>query len=375
MRLNAKTGVISTSAVALFLVGCSSTQTTLESHGDYRESETEIVQTLEMPPNLFNPGKAKSSLALALAQVEKVETAKAKIESNDFIPTFKAEGIYVASNLSERWLEIDSVDSDKVWLSVKRFLSSSGFAIASERKDIGVLQTEYQQRTELVPLAEVSALTRVLNSWRPELAEGVYDKYTVRLETDAAMGKTRVYFNHSMLYSPEANEVRDLEERWSIKPYSPKMEALALYQAMVFLGSTSDKAIAQLNVSEKMIELVEGEEFNALLLNSDLDSSWRYLQAMVYRSDWAIESMSKEFYKLSVKIPDALKKEQGLLSSLAFWKEADKQVLPDVVIFHLRAEKDQVSQSALTVDAEEGVKPLTAEQRRYIFENLGLLAK
>ena len=373
MRLYAKTVVLSTSVMALFFAGCSSTSSNLESDKNYRDTESDIVQTLEMPPNLFNPGKAKSSLALALAQAEKEELVKE--DKFDHIPNFKVDGLAINSNLSERWLEIDSVNSDEVWSALKRFLMGSGFGIAEERKDIGVLKTEYQERSELVPLDSVGTLTKMLNSWRPELATGVFDKYTVRLETDVDTNKTRVYFSHSMLYSPDANEERGLEERWRIKPYSPVMEAEALYQAMVFFGSTREKALAQLKVSENMVELIDGEEFRSLTLKANLDKSWSYLQAMVYRADWQMDKVQKSHYKMWLKVPDQVKKEQSLLSNLAFWRKTDKQDLPEVLLLQLTQSEEDGELSILSVNATEAASALNSEQRRYIFESLGLLAK
>ncbi|GKT12146.1 MAG: outer membrane protein assembly factor BamC [Thiomicrorhabdus sp.] len=373
MRLYAKTVVLSTSVMALFLAGCSSTSSQLESDKNYRDSQAKVVKNLEMPPNLFNPGKARSSLAQALAQVEKEELAKE--DKFDHIPNFKADGLAINSNLSERWLEIDSVNSDEVWSALKRFLKSSGFAIAEERMDIGIIKTEYQERSELVPLAGVGALTKMFNSWRPELANGVFDKYTVRLETDVAASKIRIYFSHSMLYSPDANEERGLSDRWRIKPYNPMMEAEALYQAMVFFGSTREKALAQLQVTEHMHDTVDGEEFKSLSLKANLDQSWSYLQAMVYRADWQMDKVERAHYKMWLKVPDQLKKEQSLLSNLAFWRDSDKQDLPENIILQLTPSEDQSEQSVLSIKAMDSTGTLNAEQRRYIFESLGLLGK
>ncbi|MGM0540890.1 MAG: hypothetical protein ACQEQR_00465 [Pseudomonadota bacterium] len=373
MRLTAKTVVISTSLIAMSLSGCSTTTGLFGSDSDYRDSEGKVVQNLEMPPNLFNPGKDKSNLSLALAQAE--QDALAEQDSYDHIPNFKADGLSIQSNLSERWLEIESDNSEEVWLGLKRFFESTGFTVAEERKDIGVMKTEYQKRTELVPLDDVGPLTKLLNSWRPELAEGVYDKYIARVETDLSGNKVRIYFSHHMLYSPEANEARDLGDRWRIKPYSPVMEAQALYQAMVFFGSTSEKALAQLKITEKMVEIVDGEEFQGLSLRADMEKSWNYIQAMVYRADWQMDKVRIADHKMWIKVPERAKEEDSFLSSLAFWKADGKADLPDVVELQLTTSEMDAAQTILTVKSTEDDKPLNAQQRRYVFESLGLLAE
>jgi outer membrane protein assembly factor BamC len=364
---------ISTSVAILGLSGCSMFQNSENTYqNNYRDSETEIVQTLEMPPNLFNPGQAKSQLAETLALLE--QDKKLEQSGHNHIPTFKADGLSIKSNLSERWLEIESIESEQVWQNIKQFLQSFGFTIAEERKDIGVLNTEYLKRTELVPQDDVGLITKLLNSWRPELAEGIFDKFVVRIETDINATVTRVYFSHHMLYSPEVNETIEGSERWKIKPYRPEMEAQALYQAMVFFGTSRNKALAQLNVSEQMVELVEGEEFSHLVLRASLDKGWSYLQAMIYRANWQVNQTDSTLYSLWVEVPTVVKQEKSLLSSLAFWRSSEQQDLPDVVKLQLRVSEDDAKKTLLTVQSTDDATPLKGSQRRYIFESLGLLA-
>ncbi|NPA71636.1 MAG: outer membrane protein assembly factor BamC [Gammaproteobacteria bacterium] len=373
MRLYAKAVIVSTSLLAMSLTGCSTITGMFGSDGSYRDSEGKIVKSLEMPPNLFNPGKAKSHLSLALAQAE--QDVLAEKDAYDHIPNFKADGLAIQADLSERWLEIDSTNSEEVWSGLKRFMTSAGFTIAEERKDIGILKTEYLKRTELVPLDDVGPITRLLNSWRLELAEGVYDKYIARVETDVKAQKTRIYFSHSMLFSPEANEERGLSERWRIKPYSPVMEAQALYQAMVFFGSSSEKALAQLKITENMVETLDGEEFNALVLRASVDKSWSYLQAMVYRAGWQMDKVIVAQHQMWVKVPESAKKDESLFSGLAFWRDADKRDLPELVRLQLAPSESDPAVTLLTLGVAETEVNLNAKQRRYVFESLGLLAE
>ncbi len=358
----------------LGLSGCSVFQNSENHYRDnYRGSETEMVQTLEMPPNLFNPVKVKPPLSNIM--VEQEEHPQPELERALTIPTFQAEGLAIKSNLSERWLEVDSVDSEQVWLSIKRFLHSFGFTVAQERKDIGVLKTEYLKRTELVPMDDVGLITQLLNSWRPELAEGVYDKFVVRVETDTKTQVTRVYFSHHMLYSPDTNEAMGGENHWKIKPYRPEMEAQALYQAMVFLGAKHSTALTQLKASEHQIELVEGEELAYLILQANLETSWNYLQAMIYRADWSMVKSLPLTHTILVELPDSIRQEKTLFSRLAFWKSSEQMDLPKVVRLTLEGVKEELSKTRLSVQSLDGESPLDGTQKRYIFEHLGLLAQ
>ena len=373
MRLYAKTFVLTTSLATLSLSGCSTISNIFGTDGSYRDNEAKLVKSLEMPPNLFNPAKPQTEMSLALKKAE--QDALAEKDQFDYIPNFKAQGLAVKSNLSERWLEIDSSNSEQVWSSLKRFFVSKGFAISLERKDIGVMKTDYLARTELVPLDDVGPLTKLLNSWRPELADGVYDKFTARVETDLNNSVVKVFINHSELYSPDANEAREIDRQWRIKPYSPVMEAQALYETMVFFGSSSEKALAQLKVTEQMVEVVEGEELEGLAFRSSIDESWSYLQAMIYRANWSIDKVKASHHELWVQVPNSLKEDDSFMSSLAFWKDSGKKALPDLVKLNLTQSESDSEKVILTVSAPENASPLNEKQRRYVFESLGLLTQ
>ena len=189
--------------------------------------------------------------------------------------------------------------------------------------------------------------------------------------------KTRVYFHHHMLFSPDSNLGVGGEEKWRIKPYNPLFEAEALYQAMIFFGSTSDVALAQLKVTGKMTEEFNGQqELAGLVLHANMDQSWSYLQAMIYRADWQVDESDKVKRQLLVKVPDEARKDDSFLGKLAFWKDdADKVQLPKVVVLQLEADEQDASRTYLTAKAQEDDVPLNEEKRKYLFKRLGLLGQ
>jgi len=355
------------------LSGCSSISSLMgEDENDYRVNETQLAKNLEMPPNLFHPSKKQSQMEMVFQTQQATQ-----IEQKATIPTYQVEGVSIQANLSERWLELDTANSEHVWQSIKRFMNSLGMQVEEERKDIGIIKTGFANRTELAPLDDVGPLTKLFNSWRPELAEGIYDRLVARVETDEATNKTRVYFHHHMLYSPDTNEEISGEDRWRVKPYNPLFEAEALYQAMIFFGSNSDVALAQLKTTGKMSEIFEGEqELEALILHANLSQSWGYLQAMVYRADWQVEQTMPATHQMWVKVPEEAQADSSFLSKLAFWKsEGDKPDLPEVVLLTLTADEKDSNRSFLTANVKEGESPLNEEKRKYLFEKLGLLGQ
>lgn len=353
------------------LGGCSSFSSLMGGgETDYRANETQLSKNLEMPPNLFHPSKKQAQMEVVF------KNQPAVADQKKTIPTYQAEGVSIQSNLSERWLELDTVNSDQVWDGVKRFLSTLGMSVKEERKDIGIIKTDYTKRTDLVPLDDVGTLTKLLNSWRPELAEGVFDRFVARIETDETAGKTRVYFHHHMLYSPETNAELSNSERWRIKPYNPMMEAEALHQAMIFFGSSSELALAQLKVTGKMAELFEGkQELEGLVLHANLSKSWGYLQAMVYRADWQVEDVMADRNEMWVKVPEDARAGGSFLSKLAFWNSSGKTQLPEKVLMKLTVDEENAERTFLTVKGKENGTPLNEAQRKALFDKLGLLSQ
>ncbi|BBP45684.1 hypothetical protein THMIRHAS_10570 [Thiosulfatimonas sediminis] len=374
MRFAKKTLLATTLAMTfgtLGLTGCSTLNNMFGSDDSYRDTEAKTVKNLEMPPNLFNPGKADSQLSPALQQANQ---AIAKQQAAQTIPTFRAQGLSINGNLSERWLEFATANSDEVWRGVERYFTSAGFKIAEARKDIGIIKTDYIAREELAPIAkENGPLTRLFNSWRPEIAKGAYDKFIARVETDSVRGVTKVFINHSEMVAPGDRNESLNSANWTMRPYSPVIEAQALYQAMVFFGSSSEQALAQLQATENKVETLDGEEFSGLKFTAGIDESWSYLQAMAYRSGWNVFKSSKGNGSMQLDVPADIRTEEGLLSGLAFWRDSDKKALPSRVAMTLSTSDD--GSTILRASALEGDVPLTPAQRKYLFESLGLLAK
>lgn len=372
----AKLSILSLSILALN--GCSSlnTEDASSMNGDYRETNGTLSKNLEIPPNLISPVVGADAFYTVLGTVE--------AEKTNSIPSYQAKGLRIQSNLTERWLEMDTEDSQRVWTGVQTYLKSLGMPIEEARKDIGVIKTEFVPRKEIVPLDDQGPLTKLLNSWRTEFADGAYDRLIARVETDDAAGKTRVYFHHYMLYTAPVGEfergtedAEDIIGKLSIKPYNPLFEAEALYQAMIFFGADQANAVQQIQITENRMEMVEGTAFDGVKLKANLEESWGYLKAMVYRADWTIDKVDPDNYQAWLKVPDEMREEKGFFSKMAFWRDDDAKVVPEVVRFDLKAVENEVgdpvkpAMSVLTVRSLEDDEPLNEKQREYLFELLG----
>lgn len=360
------------------LSGCESLNTKDSSGGvgDYRATETALSQSLEMPPNLIAPSQQKDEFYRI------VDGNYSGVTEANIIPSYQAKGLSIESNLGERWLEMDTVDADKVWQGLGVFVKSMGFNVKSARRDIGVIETNFAPRKELVPLDNQGPLTKLLNSWRSEFAVGAFDRLIVRVEMDIVLNKTRVYFYHSTLFSTVDAEGDTTLGNAKIRPSNPYFEAEALYQAMIFFGAVQADALQQIEMTENRIELTQGRmAFDGLKLKATLEESWTYFKAMLYRMNWSIDKMDADNYQAWVKLPEAVRKDSSLVSKLAFWRDSDSFVLPEIVKFSLTASDEKLAKlegsklSVLQVRALEEEVPLDEAQRKRIFEQLGLIEK
>lgn len=368
----------------LLLAGCSSSTTKnanqvidYDADTSYRETEEQLSESLDMPPNLFALSKGRDDFNKNIG----AENSAKPEAGYRYIPTYRAKNVSVHSNLSERWLEIKGMKSQKVWKGVEDFLVSMGFTIKESRKDTGFIRTEYMPRKELVPLDDQGPLTRLLNSWRPELAEGVYDRIIARVSYDETTASTNVYFYHAMVIDPSQAESDELvasigSDGWKIKPFNPMIEAEALYQAMIFFGATQSQALAQVESTVFLAkELGEGEEVSGVEFKASREVAWDYLISMIYRANWSMDQMKPQSYEAWIKIPDEVREDNSLSSQLSFWSDTKEKVIPQVVRFYLEEANGDQTNCILKLSAVENEKPLTGKQREYILKSLGLLAE
>ena len=341
------------------LAGCSGFAKWFNGDDDYRIKEAQLAKELEMPPEFVRRGSAPTALTQAIAKPDLSEV--------NTLPSYQVEGLRVQSNLVERWLELDNVSAVEAWQGLQAFLATQGFAVDEERLDIGLIKTNYIARKELAPVAqELSALSRVFNSWRPELATGIYDRFSFQVIEDAKQNKVKIFVRHHMMSADSSGDVT----KWTLRPYDPMFESIVLYQALVFFGATQTQAIDQLQTAKYYQEIAEGEELAGLILGASLSQSWDYLQTMIYRANWQVKMQTPNVYEIWLATPQNVESDRGFFARLF----SDNKT-PETVRLKLTRYEDAGDTTLLTLSVEESRPPLTAEQRRQVLIGLGLLTE
>jgi outer membrane protein assembly factor BamC len=357
LSFNKKFKLFALAGLSLSLAGCSGLSKWVNGDDDYRLAQAELAKQLETPPNFVLSRAADPLLTIDVATI----LAK-KIDS---VPAIEVDGISLGSNIHQRWLVLEDLSADKAWHAIEQFLVAQGFKIDQQRPELGLITTQYLARSEVAPTEqELGRISRLLNSWRPELAKGVYDRLSVQLVSE--QDQVLVYFYHHMMLADSSSDTT----RWTLRPYEPMMETLTLYRALLFFGMQQSTALNQIESTAYYQEIFEGEEFAGLILNAPVSQAWDYLQAMQYRADWQVESANLSQYELWVKTPEISAQNQSFFSRL-FGRSSQ----PDLVKLSLSSVEAETSQTRLTLTVQSGEKPLKAEQRRQILEALGLLTE
>lgn len=346
-------GVVTTS-------GCSSLSKSfgyddsVSKEDNYRVTQDALISPLELPPGFQNPNRN-----MDITNRQLMGSLNDKVLKQD-IPSFQVSGMRVQSNLSERWLHIDKADANDVWERLQRFVAAQGFSVEEARKDVGIMRTNFLARKEIVPKAELSMLTRVLNSWRAETAQGALDRLTLRVQTDNR-GGLDVFVRHSMVVETGEGGAGS----WRSRPYHPEFEAEMIYQALVFLGSSKDKAVQQVAATEKRLESSLNGEFYGLTLKAGMEESWQHVLSLSDRAGFAIVSSDKANGVMNIKLPSAETAEKGFFSRLF---SSDEKVV-DQVTLKFKTQDGQTDVVPTAIDQQ----PLTAAQRKHIFQRMGVL--
>jgi outer membrane protein assembly factor BamC len=322
---------------------------------NYRVTQDALITPLELPPGFQNPNRNMDNQNRQL-----IGQLNDKLKTD--IPSFKVDGLSVNSNLSERWLHIHQANANDIWTRLEKFLNNQGFSLEESRKDIGLMRTQYVARKDIVPKNEMGFLTRVLNSWRAETAQGALDRLTLRLQSDA-QGGVDIFFRHSMMI--ETGDSSGVTT-WRSRPYHPEFEAEMMYQALVYLGSSKEFAHKQIETSVKTLENSLDGEFHGLNLLAGKEEAWQHLLSLADRANFTIINADKANGQMTIKLPKNTTQEQSFFTRL--FASGEKQ-LPETLGLRFKTEQGRTEIIPNTLDDQS----LTQDQRKQIFQLLGLL--
>lgn len=346
--------------VSLAVSGCS-----IESKKiDYKSAEK--LPTLEIPPDLTAPTgdnryaipDAQGGTATLSTYSQERKTAPAS--AGTLLPT--QDKVRIEKSGSQRWLVVQATPQ-QVWPVVKDFWQETGFIINMESPETGVMETDWAENRANIPQDGIRNLLG-------KVMDGVYstperDKFRTRIEagaSGASLPSTEIYISHRGMMEVFTTEGKD-QTKWQPRPADPELEAEMLRRLMVRFGVEEKQAETLLAKQQtpEQARIVKDASGSVLEMDESFDRAWRRVGLSLDRVGFAVEDRdrSKGVYfvrYIDPEIDNASKKDEGLLSSLAFWNSKKVQASPQVqIVVSETGDKSRVAVVAAegkTIDAD-----------------------
>ena len=317
-------------AALALLAACSSTEGLLDGASRIEYKSAQKLPPLDVPPDLTAPARDdryqvpdSARAATTLSGYQAGRTQQARPGTTSLLPSI--DGMRVERAGDQRWLVVNEAP-DKLWPVVKSFWQENGFLIAREMPEAGVVETEWAENRAKIP---DSWVRRTLGSILESLhSTGERDKYRARLEP-APGGGTEIYISHRGLAEVFVSEDRT-QTAWQPRPPDPELEAEFLRRLMVRLGAPEGEArtrVANAQPAAQRATLKKGLDGAELLeVLEPFDRAWRRVGLALDRVGFTVEDRDRRKGVYFVRYADpqadlAGKKDEGLLSRLAFWRD------------------------------------------------------
>ena len=307
-RSTVQRGILTALALAS-LAGCgsinSSFGTLLEpSRIDYKSASTAPNKTrsLEVPPDLTQLQRDSryalpdtTNRGIATASGFNAQTAAAPAAAAGMATPVAAkvtDEARVERDGSQRWLVV-KMAPEVLWPQVKEFWQDSGFLIATENQETGVMETDWAENRAKIPEGFLrNTLGKALDSF---YSTGERDKFRTRLERGPD-GTTEIYISHR-----GAQEVlTGLEKErtvWTPRPADPELEAEFLSRLLTRLGVEKTKAKAAVAsaapVEQPRAKLARASAGGVVEVDEPFERAWRRVGLALDRVGFTVEDRDR----------------------------------------------------------------------------------
>ena len=354
---------------SLIVSGCSMESKKI----DYKSAEK--LPTLELPPDLTAPtGDNRYTIpdapggAATLSTYSKDRKA-APATSGALLPA--QDKVRIEKSGSQRWLVVQATP-EQVWPVIKDFWQENGFIINLESPETGVMETDWAENRAKIPQDGIRNLLGKVMDGMYSTAER--DKFRTRIEAGASgagLPSTEIYVSHRGMMEIYTTEFKD-QTKWQPRPSDPDLEAEMLRRLMARFGVAEQQADALLAKQQtpEQARIVTQAGGSVLEMDESFDRAWRRVGLSLDRIGFAVEDRdrSKGIYfvrYIDPEIDNASKKDEGFLSSLAFWNSKKEQTSPQLQI----VVSETGDKSRVTVAPAEG-KTIEAETQNRIIKLL-----
>jgi outer membrane protein assembly factor BamC len=302
------------------LAGCSSLKDVMDGERvDYKSSGTK-GPSLDIPPDLTQlsretryvvPGTAVSANSYQVGQpTQAVQTATANVGD-----------VRIERAGSQRWLVVNR-PADKLWGPVRDFWLESGFLLAQDQENLGIMETDFAENRAKLPQDFIrSALGKVFDGL---YSTGERDKFRTRLERRPD-GGTEIYVSHRGMVEvvtggKTGSAASGDSTVWQPRPADPELEAEFLRRMMVKLGVTQEqsRALVAAGAAKQTSRIATVNNVPVVQIDEGFERAWRRVGLALDRTGFTVEDRdrSQGTYFVRYVEPVANKTEPGFFSKL-----------------------------------------------------------
>ena len=324
------------------LAGCSSVGEMLEPEKiDYKTAgkASNTGTKLEIPPDLtqskgdsrYAVGENTRGTATASSFNSQRSPAGAKpVEAKVAPSSDPVAGMRVERAGSQRWL-VSKQAPDVLWPRIKEFWQESGFLLAVETPEAGVMETDWAENRAKIPQDFIrNTIGKVFDSL---YSTGERDKFRTRLERTPD-GGTEIYLSHRGAAEVVTGQMKE-KTLWTSRPSDPDLEAEFLSRLMARLSNEEKPTLAKAAVdgakpAAERAKLTKDSAGSYLAVDEGYDRAWRRVGLALDRVGFTVEDRDRTrglyFVRYIDQVADAemKKSEPGFFSRL-FSSKDDKK--------------------------------------------------
>jgi len=286
--------------------------------------------SLEIPPDLTQlPGQSRYTVpggAVTASGYQAGQAVVARSAGSSTAADAVADVQFLRQD-GERWLRVGR-PADQLWGPVRDFWLESGFLLAIDQPNIGLMETDWAENRAKIPQDFIrDTLGKVLDGL---YSTGERDRFRTRMERNAS-GGTDIFITHRGMEEVYTNLQRD-RTVWQPRARDPGLEAEFLRRMMVRLGVSQEQSKAMIAAnggapsggarsqaaSASAARVVNAGGAPMVQLNEDFDRAWRRVGLALDRTGFTVEDRdrSKGVYFVRYVDPKVQKQEPGLFSKL-----------------------------------------------------------
>lgn len=328
--------------LAAALAGCSTVSDLLEPEKiDYKSAAKAAKGTkLEVPPDLSAPrgdgryaidnqrGTATASEFSARRSAAAPAAAQA-VQEGSVAPSANTDaGLRVERDGKQRWL-VSRDAPDVLWPRIRTFWQESGFALAVENAEAGVMETDWAENRAKIPQDFIrNSIGKVFDSL---YSTSERDKFRTRLERTPE-GGTEVYISHRGAEEKLTGQAMSQGTVWTSRPSDPELEAEFLGRLMASLGKDPKAAKAAVKDAPQEAQrarVAKDGDVRVVEVDEGFDRAWRRVGLALDRVGFTVEDRDRVrglyFVRYIDQEGDAKNKASGGFFSRLFGSKDDRK--------------------------------------------------